>query len=339
MPAAALPHRRPQVPTTAMRSWALSWVCALPWLLGAHPAPAQVPSLAFAQTTFQLDPRAPCGQATLVLTATPAVADAEIPRIEDAGGPGPSSVAVHFDAGKPQSGPKSTLWLVHATAVNVPPAISQPRLAHVTIGSQLEALVPYTLTNLSSSFRWTIQLPPTTWSLAAGREIPFAITVGPVTATGVHLVSCSPAPEHPDALDDDLPELVLDPRTCARPAAPSTRVDFKSQTRPPELCPHQRQALVPGLPGPVAARLPHLVRDPRCCLHEAQQRRVRIDLDEGAGGDRIADRGETEARGLERGLELPPSPSRPAPPARTAPAPGAPRPLLPSPPRSTGAPC
>jgi hypothetical protein len=122
--------------------------------------------------------------------ATPAVAGAEIPRIEDAGGPGPSSVVVHFEAGKPQTGPKSTLWLVHATVANVPPAISQPRLAHVTVGSQLEALVSYTLTNLSSSFRWTAQPPPTTWSLAAGRAIPFGITVGPMTATDVHLVSC-----------------------------------------------------------------------------------------------------------------------------------------------------
>ena len=190
MPAATLPRRRPRAPSAVSRAWALSWICALACLLGAHPAPAEVPTLAFAQPTLQLDPRASIGQATLVLTATPAVTGGEIPKVEDAGGPGPFSVAVYFDAGKPQTGPKSTIWLVHAIATGVPPAITQPRLAHVTLGSQLEALVPYTLTNLSSTFKWTVQLPPATWSLAAGRDIPFAITIGPITATGVHLVSC-----------------------------------------------------------------------------------------------------------------------------------------------------
>ncbi len=222
MPAATLPHRQPKAPAAAMRACALSWICALPCLLGAHPATAQVPTLTFAQPTLQLDPRASSGQATLLLTATPAVTGAEIPRIEDAGGPGPSSVAVHFDAGKPQSGPKSTLWLVHATVANVPPATSQARLAHVTMGSQLETLVSYTLTNLSSSFKWTVQQPPTTWSLAAGREIPFAITVGPMTATGVHLVSCGLVEKSGRHLDCDHLQLCKatpdrSPADCAQP--------------------------------------------------------------------------------------------------------------------------
>src|ERR1700686_2255479 len=122
MPAATLRRRRPRAPSAFSRACALSWICALGCLLGAHPAPAEVPTLAFAQPTLQLDARASIGQATLVLTATPAVAGGEIPKIEDAGGPGPFSVAVYFDAGNPQTGPKSTIWLVHAIATNVPPA-------------------------------------------------------------------------------------------------------------------------------------------------------------------------------------------------------------------------
>jgi hypothetical protein len=193
MPDSTPPHRRPpKAPSPAIRAFVLLAACALPWLFGAQPAAAAGPAFAFAPApaTLQLQAGAKSGTATLVLTATPAVAGTDTPEVVDAGVPGVSSIDVRFQADKPKKGPDNTLWLVHVTVANAPPVIDQQRLAHVTLGSQGEALVQYKLTNLNSSFRWTVQPPPTAWSLATGRRIPLAITVGSVPATGVHLVSC-----------------------------------------------------------------------------------------------------------------------------------------------------
>jgi hypothetical protein len=124
-----------------------------------------------------------------LLTATLAVAGVGTPKVVDVGVPGDSSIDVRFKVDKPKKGPNSTLWLVHVNASNVPRVIDQQRLARVT-WSQGEAVIQYKLTNLNSSFKWTVQPPPTSWSLATGREIPLAITVFSVPATAVHLVSC-----------------------------------------------------------------------------------------------------------------------------------------------------
>jgi hypothetical protein len=185
------PRCAPPVRFLARPASTLPWICALPWLLSTCPAAAQSPTFAFVPSTFQLDTGAKSGEINLVLTATPAVPSAEAPKIVDAGVPEPAPIEVHFKVDSPRKGPKYTLWVVQATASQVPPAISQQRLARVTLGSKEEALVQYTLTNLNPSFKWTVQPPPTTWSLAKGRDIPFAITVGQVKANGVHLVSCS----------------------------------------------------------------------------------------------------------------------------------------------------
>jgi hypothetical protein len=150
-------------------------------------------TFSFTPKTVQLAARAGSGEAALVLTAAAALACAGVPTVEDVGVPGdPRAGAVHvgFRAEAPMRGASNTSWLVHVKAENVPPAINQTRFARVGLGRH-QAFAEYTLTNIDGAFRWTVQSPPPTWSLADGRDIPFAVTVGAVKATGVHLVSCT----------------------------------------------------------------------------------------------------------------------------------------------------
>jgi hypothetical protein len=189
-----IPRCAPRFRSLARQACRLPWICGLPCLLLgtllalAQATVAQTPPFVFAPSTLQLAARATSGNAIFVLTATP-VTGVDVLEITDAGIPGSSSVRVSFHVGAPYQGSKNTSWLVRAHAEKVPPGINQSRQAAVKLGQEV-AFVPYTLTNLEASFRWTLQQPPATWSLAIGREIPFSIAVGPVRATGVHLASC-----------------------------------------------------------------------------------------------------------------------------------------------------
>jgi len=172
-----------------LRSW-VSQALVLAFLsaLVTHPS-ALLADTKFLHPTLQLEARAITGQATLALAVTSAVAPDPL-EIVDVGIPGPTSIRVEFVAGSPQKWQQSTLWLVQANVSGLPPGTNQTRFARVTVGKR-EELVEYTLCNIRSTFAWTLQAPPTPWPLAAGRSIPFSITVGPVPATGVHLVSCA----------------------------------------------------------------------------------------------------------------------------------------------------
>ncbi len=156
-----------------------------PWKLLAHTA-AESPSFTLDPLTLDVS-----GTATFALkAASPNFLCLGTPEVEDAGTP--SSIPIKIKADKPLKSGNQTLWLLHATASGVPAATSQQRYLRVKFDKHRPELVSYALTSPAApTVKWDLQNPPASWSLAQGRAIPFAITVGPVAATNVHLVACT----------------------------------------------------------------------------------------------------------------------------------------------------
>jgi hypothetical protein len=151
------------------------------------------PRVTLVDATARLDYGATGGNAVMVLQVDGLEsADVQKPdlvkNVHDLLLPSPPNVSVEVKTEERQPGATARTWLLMMTIKDLPAKSSQKRYLGLDVAGK-STNVEYTLTNQTvSSFSWTVKAPASI-AISPGQAIPITISVGPVPATGVTVVS------------------------------------------------------------------------------------------------------------------------------------------------------
>jgi hypothetical protein len=158
------------------------------------PAKAAPPTSAFTLTSsaITLAPNQENGSATFVLKLTgDAASRSGSLQLRDRGSRDTPEVTVVFEEDDPNVGDGSLTWFITATAAGLPANSILPRFLTASYAGYTQTL-PYTLSNKpETAFTWKLLPVAEVRRWNASDPLRFTVSVGPVTATSVRLLSSS----------------------------------------------------------------------------------------------------------------------------------------------------